>query len=407
MSQRCKIGVIGTGHRAAAFVPQLHETTSRAELFGLCDVDADRLHAFVAAGRYDTARTFTDVDAFLAQEELDAVIITVPEFAHAEVACKAMRAGKPIYLEKPIAHTLDDAYRMIQAQRATGTLAFVGFNLRASPTYNRMRQIIRSGSLGQLVHVEGVEQLHHLHLASFMRRFHRKARYNGGLLNAKCCHDLDIMLWLVGHEHRVVKISSFGGCNVLTPDKQPATHCRFCPQETYSRCAYKAPNSEDLRRGRAPVPASRSPDVYPGDLCAFTPDKDLVDNQTVILEWEHGVRGNFNMQGFRQAGSRTNRIWGEKAMLDFDDLRDPQVRVTATVTGDVDLFQFQPRKGGHGGTDAQMIDRFLDAIEQGSAGDSALEQGLAATLLAIKADESRLAGRTVDITPDLYDPPRP
>jgi predicted dehydrogenase len=402
MSRQYRIGIIGTGHRAHAFVPQLKETTPRARLLGLCDADPDRLREFVERNKLDGVPAFDDIDAFLAQPELDAVIATVPEFAHRDVAVKVMQAGKPLYLEKPLAHTLDAAYDMIEAQRQTGSLVFLGFNLRASPAYIKLREVIQSGVLGQILHIEGIEQLHVAHIASFMRRFHRKTDLNGGFLNAKCCHDLDIMMWLVGHQHRVVKISSFGGCNVFRPEKQPATHCRLCPADVYRTCPYKAPNSEQLRKGTIALPTTNSPDIYPGDLCVYTPDKDIVDNQTVILEWEHGVRGNFNLQGFQHQGNRMSRIWGEHAVADFDGQRQPHITVMRSDSGDTAAYHFQPRKGGHGGTDSQMIDRFLDAIESGDVGDSGLKEGLAATLLAIKADESRLTGRTIEISKEAY-----
>ena len=405
MPRRYKIGVIGTGDRATAFTPQLHEKMERAGLFGLCDVDADRLGRYVEVNKLDGVRTFTDVDEFLAQKDLDAVIATVPEFAHRDVTVQALRAGKPIYLEKPIAHTLDAAYDMLEAQRETGGLAYLGFNLRASVAYNRIREIVRSGVLGQIVHIDGVEQLHVAHIASFMRRFHRRSEHSGGFLNTKCCHDLDIMNWLVGHEHRVVRISSFGGCNVFLPSKLPgaAAHCRLCPTEVYRACPYKAPGSDDLRRGTKQPVKSSTPDLYPGDLCVFTPDKDLIDNQTVIMEWDNGVRGSFNLQGFQHDGNRMSRIWGERGVLDFDGQREPHVRVTHSDSGDVDTSHFEPRKGGHGGTDAQMIDRFIDAIERGDVGDSGLKEGLAASIVAFKADESRLTGRTVEIPREAYE----
>jgi predicted dehydrogenase len=402
-SKRHRIGVIGAGHRAKAFIGQLHAGSPRYELFGLCDIDADRLAASVEDNKVHGVPTCTDVEAFLADPGLDAVIVTVPEFAHAQVTCAAMRAGKPVYLEKPIAHTLDDCRRMLEQQRRTGALVYVGFNLRASPAYNRMRELVAQGTLGPIVQIEGTEQLHRLHLASFMRRFHRRSELNGGLLNAKCCHDLDIMMWIVGHEHRVARVSSFGGCSVFLPEKQPATHCRLCPQEVYASCPYAAPEADDLRRGKAPVPRSNSPHLYPGDLCVYTSDKDIVDNQTVILEWDHGVRGTFNLQGFRHIGLRTSRIWGQRGMLDYNDARDPQIELTDALTGDVTTHTYALVKGGHGGTDLKMMDRFVDAIERGSAGDSGLEQGLAATLIALKADESRLSGRTVAIDRAWYD----
>lgn len=403
MPKRYRIGVIGTGQRARSFVPQLHSGMPRAELFGVCDTDSDRLQQFVASEKLQGVEAFTDVDAFFAREDLDAVIATVPDFVHRDIAVRAMRAGKPLYMEKPIAHTLDDAYTMVEVQRRTGSLVYLGFNLRAAPAYGMLRQIVASGILGQIIHIDCTEQLHIDHIASYMRRFHRKTAHTGGLLNAKCSHDLDIMNWLVGHQHRVTRISSFGGCNVFLPSKQPATHCRLCPLDVYRACPYKAPGSDELRSGR--IKSGKMSDLYPGDLCVFNDDKDITDNQTLIMEWDNGVRGSFNLQGFQHAGNRMSRIWGEKGVVDLDGLREPHIRVTLSDTGDTQSYHFQPRPGAHGGADALMVDRFIDAIECGDAGDSGLPEGLAATLVAIKADESRRTGRTVDLTRQMYERP--
>lgn len=406
MGRKYRIGVIGTGARASAFAPQLHEAAGRAELFGLCDVDHDRLDAFIEKHKLAGVRKFTDFHAMLAEKDMDAVVVTAPEFVHREICVAAMKAGKPIYLEKPIAHTLEDAYAMLEAQRRMQAIVFVGFNLRASPAYNTIRRIVRSGTLGQIIHIEGIEQLHVAHIASFMRRFHRHSSLNGGLLNTKCCHDLDILNWIVGHEHRIVKVSSFGGLNIFLPEKQPGPspmYCRNCPIDVYQACPYKAPGSDDLRSGKVkPPPAS---DHYPGDLCVYTPDKDLVDNQTVIMEWDNGVRGNFNLQGFQHDGDRMMRIWGERGTLTFEGQREPHIQVKLSEHGDLEQHHFQVRRGGHGGTDNQMIDRFIDAIESGGASDSGLSEGLAASLVAIKADEARHTGRCIEIPRDAYDGP--
>ncbi len=403
MSRRYRIGIIGAGARAGGFAKQLHQTISRAELFGVHDIDAGRLNHFIEKNELAGAQPFTDLDAMLARTDLDAVLITAPEFVHRELTVKALQAGKPVYLEKPLAHTIEDSVAILEAQRQTGVVAYVGFNLRAAAAYLKLRQIVQSGILGQIIHIAGVEQLHVAHIASFMRRFHRHSALNGGLLNTKCCHDLDIMRWLIGVEHQVVKVSSFGGLNIFTPDKQPATHCHLCPASVYDRCPYAAPESDKLRRGTLKPLVSQNQDHYPGDLCVYTPDKDLVDNQTVIMEWDHGVRGSFQLQGFQHQGTRMTRIWGERGVLDFDGLREPHVTITDSAHGDVDTAHFAIRTGGHGGVDNLMIDRFLDAIERGDAGDSGIREGLAASIIAIKADESRLTGQTVSIPMELYD----
>jgi predicted dehydrogenase len=220
------------------------------------------------------------------------------------------------------------------------------------------------------------------------------------MLNTKCSHDLDMLQWLIGHEHKVVRVSSFGGTNIFTPDKQPAEHCHVCPVQ--SECQYRdragfvfpISGKEPLHHGQQ--------EIYGGDLCVFDPDKDLVDNQTVIMEWSNGVRGSFNMQMFQHVGRRQVTIWGELGYAELNTWPQASIRVIESLSGNTTDYQFTEDEGGHGGSDVKMIDRFLNAIEQKEDGASGLSAGLAATLLAEKADQSRLSGKIVEISPDEY-----
>lgn len=399
MAKRYKIGVIGAGARGETFARQLYKGTDQAELFGICDIDEDRLGKFCDYCELTNARRFTDTEAFVKEKDLDAVIVTTPEFTHAPVAIAAMRAGKPVYLEKPLAHTLKDCHAIIETQRQTGVKLFVGFNMRAAIAYRKLKQVVDSGVLGKIIHVDGLEALSQAHGASFMRRFHRHSSNSGGLLNHKCCHDIDIVLWMIGHQHRVKRVSSFGGTTIFTPDKQPAKRCAECPPHIYRGCAYKAvPGFVFPVRGPEAI-YHRQSDIYGGDLCVYDPDKDLVDNQTVIMEWDNGVRGTFNLQMFQTRGIRTTRVWGEKARAEIDGLGNEGnvVTVTDSDTGDTARYEFAKRSGGHGGTDPAMVERFINAIEGKGDDDSGLKAGLAAYLIAEYADKSRLSGKTVEI----------
>ena len=146
----------------------------------------------------------------------------------------------------------------------------------------KLKELVSSGVLGQITHISGQEQLRREHGAAFMRRFQRHSRNCGGLLNHKCCHDLDIMLWVIGHEHRLTKVASFGGNDVFTPDKQPAERCSECPAEIHEACHYKAiPGFVFPVEGKSAI-YHQNEGVYGGDLCVYSADKDIVDNQTVI-----------------------------------------------------------------------------------------------------------------------------
>lgn len=396
--KRMKIGVIGAGARGETFARQLYAGTFDAELYGVCDLDQDRLTKFCDYCELKNAYTSTNVEAFVNEPGLDAVIITVPEFAHKEVAIAAMKAGKPVYLEKPVAHNLEDGLEILEVSRSTGVLAYVGFNLRASPTYEKMKEIVASGVLGTLVHFSGLEGLSAIHGASFMRRFHRHSKYSGGLLNHKACHDIDIMMWVLG-QPRISRISSFGGTRIFTPDKQPAPTCGVCPIQ--DSCPYVARAGFNFPvGGKEPIYHQQSA-VYGGDLCVYSPDKDLVDHQLVIMECEDGLRGDFTLQMFGNKGRRITTIRGEQGLLEFDSSHGNVLKLTSQY-GDESNFTFAPRAGGHGGTDPRMISRFVNAIRTGDAGDSGLEAGLNSAIIAFKADESRLSGQTVDVAPSFY-----
>ena len=399
--KRYRIGVIGAGARGESFARSLYAGSDRAGLFGLCDLDGDRLERFVAYCGLANARTFTDPAAFFAEPDLDAVIVTTPDFTHRDVAIQALRAGKDVYLEKPVAPTAAQCRDIIRVQRETGRLVFVGFNLRAAPASQRVKDILGSGLLGQILHVEGLEQLRAAHSASFMRRFHRKRSNTGGILNHKCCHDLDLILWSIGHQHRVVKVASFAGLNVFQPGKAPAKTCRECPPEVYRDCPYKDQAGFVFPvRGDQPI-HHRQADVYGADLCVYNDDKAIFDNQTVIFEWDHGVRGNFNLQLFQARGRRETRIWGERGQLTAGD---GQIRTVLSTSGDtIEHAIPSAGPGGHGGTDPKMLGRFVEAMDRRDPGDSGLAEGLAVTLLAEKAEQSALTGQVMAIAPGEYE----
>lgn len=397
-----RLGVIGAGARGETFARQLYKGTSRATLAGVCDIDAQRLAQFCDYCQIKDAPQFTDVARFMAQPDMDGVVITVPEFAHRQVAQAAFKAGKHVYLEKPIAQSLQDAYAIVDAHRASGKVCFIGFNLRASPYYQKMREIVASGVLGTLVHVSGLEQITAAHGASFMRRFHRKTANAGGMLNTKCCHDIDIILWTVGHDrHRVRRITSFGANRIFTPDKQPATHCSKCPPEIADQCPY-------IDRAGMVFPVGNQvpfhhPDTktYGGDMCVYNSDKDIVDNQTALFEFDSGLTGDMSLRMFQNRARRRSVIWGERGVVEYDSFPSASLRLT-TTEGETSIYTFPPRQGGHGGTDPLMIARFVEAMEAGHARDSSVEQGLAATMVAIKSDQARLSGQVVTIDPSEY-----
>jgi predicted dehydrogenase len=142
-----RIGIVGYGRVSeTCHLPALCSLVSRAQAVALAEVDAHRCRR--GAGMFDLA-PYPDVEAMLAsQSEIDIVAICTPAQHHAQAAIAALRAGKHVLIEKPLALSVDDADRISDAARAAAphAKAIVGFNLRHHRLVERARQIIQSGA---------------------------------------------------------------------------------------------------------------------------------------------------------------------------------------------------------------------------------------------------------------------
>lgn len=397
--KRYKIGLIGAGARGETFARTLHKGTARTELCGICDIDNDRLEKFCNYCEIEGARTFTDRAKFFDQEDMDAVIITTPDFTHLEVVEQAVAAEKHFFLEKPIDVSIERARKILKVTRKSDVQSLIGFNMRLGARYTRMREMIQSGMLGEIVHIEGLEQLATSHSASFMRRFHRHRAQSGGLINTKSSHDMDIMQWMIGHEHKLTRVSAFGGTRIFRPKKAPAKYCHECPEQ--QTCRYRDGAGFVFPVGGKDPIHHEDTSTYGGDLCVYNDEKDIVDNMTVIFEWDNGIRGNFNLQLFQAQGMRFSKVWGEDGLI--ETTRDGKILFIESPSGSVNEITPKGYETVHGKGDPQMISRFIDAIEGHGDPTMRLEEGLAASIMSLSAEEAMMTGKVVEIDPKLYE----
>lgn len=296
----------------------------------------------------------TDVSELLADQGVDIVFVTVPDHLHRSIAEPAFRAGKHVFLEKPLATTVADAAAILAAWQRSGRILQLGYVLRQAPFYEAVRAVVRAGVLGSVRIASLSDQLDVRHGASFMRRWHAQSSQSGGLIVHKACHDLDIICWVLEGRPRLV--SSFGGLDIFG-GPPPAQFCSQCDRRLI--CPYV---DTGLHERRTSAEAA-DPTAYGLDRCVFRADKDIVDNQVVSFVLDNGVRGTFYlaMQGPQRSERRITLI-GDDARLDgvFDDGRftiaftDPQrepVVWSASARG----------RGGHGGGDRITMLEFLNA----------------------------------------------
>lgn len=334
-------------------------------------------------------RGCTDISAPLADLSVDIVFVTVPDYLHRSIAEPAFRAGKHVFVEKPLATTAADAGAILAAWRQSGCVLQLGYVLRQTPFYGAVRSAIRSGILGPVRIASLSEQLDVRHGGSFMRRWHARSSQSGGLMVHKACHDLDIICWLLAARPRMV--SSFGGLDTFV-GPPPAQFCSLCDRRAV--CPYVDTGLYERRT----LAEMADPTAYGLDRCVFRTDKDIIDNQVASFVLDNGVRGTFYlaMQGPLRSERRITLI-GDDARLDgvFEDGRftvaftDPE-REPLVWSAD------ERSQGGHGGGDRVTMLQFLNSCAgRGPAPVVDAQEAIRGLVFALAAERARREERVV------------
>jgi predicted dehydrogenase len=170
-SNRVRLGVIGCGHQSTRVIPAFLACDD-AEIVAVCDVnrggtgyyhpgqflgrDAARQWVdFHFAQKHQTSivsrcAAYSDFRELLARDDVDAIVIIVPDYWHALIAIAAMRAGKDVYCEKPLALSIEQGRKMVTVAREEKRVFQVGAQFRSSPAVRRACELVRNGRLGEI-----------------------------------------------------------------------------------------------------------------------------------------------------------------------------------------------------------------------------------------------------------------
>ena len=148
MRRMPRLGVVGAGYWGANLVRNCHEM---GVLTAVCDADLRPLNE--VRSKYPGVGLFCDLEQMLAHNKLDAVIIAAPAPAHAAIALRCIEAGKHVFVEKPLALSVADAQRVVDAADAAGTTLFVGHVLLYHPAVRAMTEAIEQGKIGRVRHL--------------------------------------------------------------------------------------------------------------------------------------------------------------------------------------------------------------------------------------------------------------
>ena len=196
-SNGVKVGVIGLGMGRAHLAA--YRELNQAQVIAICDIDAEKLSQ--AQKKYEVPYTFTDYDKILQMDELDAVSVATPNFLHAPVSIAALKAGKDVLCEKPLAMNSKEAREMLKVKNKTGRRLAVNFNNRFRPETQFLRNYIQEGNLGKIYYARTVWNRRQGIPPGAKTWFTDKEKSGGGPLIDLGVHRIDLALWLLGYPH--------------------------------------------------------------------------------------------------------------------------------------------------------------------------------------------------------------
>ena len=192
MRAKVRVGLVGLGSNGSSFA-EIYRGHPQVELVAVADANPARAEAAEGLG----AVFYGSYDELVLLPELDVVSVHLPDRLHADASLKALQAGKHVFVEKPMATTIGDCHKMIDAMDRTGLLVGVGQVLRTRPLYKRIKEIVDAGTLGTIYYCEGdymVDELNRPELAT-------KVGPTYSLQGFQCSatHPLDLLRWYLGN----------------------------------------------------------------------------------------------------------------------------------------------------------------------------------------------------------------
>lgn len=378
MTTQVRIGVIGVGGRGA-IARHWHHPGGRSVVVAGADINSSHLDQFKNELNPDAFVT-TDYRELLDRDDIDAIAVTSPDFCHEEHAVAALKAGKHVFCEKPLAITTESCDNILTAWKASGKHLMVGFNMRYMPMFQTMKEIAESGVIGE---IKAVWVRHFVGRGGdyYYHDWHANSKNTTSLLLQKGSHDIDIIHWISGQY--VKKVAAFGSLDFFGGNKPNDLTCPECPEkDTCTEAQF----------------------VNRRIQCAFRQEVDVEDNNVVIMELDGGIKVSYLECHFTPDYQRNFTFIGTEGRLENSE-PDNKVWVKTRRSNtwrelSNRTYDINPSAGAHGGSDTLICKDFVDLILDNKqplvnpvAGRMSVAAGCAA------AESMRSGGKVVEIPP--------
>ena len=427
--------VVGTGGRSWMYTSALmKDFREYGELTAFCDINQHRMdfnnQLLKEQFGQDPLATYKahEFDRMIEEQHPDVVIVTSIDRTHHRYICRAMELGCDVISEKPMTVDADKCQRIIDTVERTGRHLTVTFNYRYSPRNTKVKEILRSGALGDIISVHFEWLLDTSHGADYFRRWHRDKRNSGGLMVHKATHHFDLVNWWLDAAPELVyaqgDLRFYGRENAEERGVEV-----FYNRSRYSDAAAADPFALKVRDGDKRMHGlyydAEAEDGYYRDQSVFGDGISIEDTMSVMVRYTNRAVMTYTLNAFCPWEGYRICFNGTKGRLEFNVVESAHVKAGEpedfTIPGMRELGNdkkqmvpqiiFQPLwgtpqvvefdegdRGGHGGGDARLLKDIFIGVQDNSLGHAAdYVDGAKSILTGIAANQSMRTGRPVQV----------
>ena len=204
--KKVTFAILGAGNRGTRYSAVQLKFPDEMQVVAVADPKKDRLASIQKMLDLPDEALFDGADSLLAAEKCaDIMVIATQDAQHRDHAIRAMEKGYDLLLEKPIAATPEDCRAIAAAAKKYGRRVIICHVLRYTVFYQTVKDLIAKGKIGRVESIQANEQVGYYHYAhSYVRGNWHKEADSSPMILAKCCHDMDLFLWLTGKKCKSV-----------------------------------------------------------------------------------------------------------------------------------------------------------------------------------------------------------
>ncbi len=421
--------IVGAGHRAMTYASYAKTHPEQLRIVGVADLIKQRRqmvqreYGLATEHCFDTAEQLAQAPKFA-----DVIINGTMDHQHVPTSLPLLQAGYHLLLEKPFATDITEMWQLVETARTHERHVSICHVLRYAPFYAAIRQQVADGVIGDLINIQAVEHISYHHMAvGFVRgKWSREQVCHSTMLMSKSCHDLDLIAWMHSGV-AATRVSSFGTNLQFRAERAPVgagSRCLVdCPIE--AECQYSARKHyidhpdrwsfyvwDSLEHIDKPTIDDKIASLKgdnPYGRCVWKCDNNVVDHQSVAIEFADGVSATLNMIGGSSKPTRSLHLIGTQGEIQgvMEDSRFVIRHIDPRAGHEFSEQVIDLRQGGdmtgafgsHGGGDMRLVEDFLKVVrgQSPSLSTTSLEDSVTGHLLGFCADRSRREGAVIDV----------